>query len=120
MTTNETRWEIFVEEVANNDLIWTIEKNGEFVTSPNRHGTKCFPWWSSRERVLKQIENVPAYSGYRQSGYEWATFINEWVPSLREASCLLGINYAKASNVGFDLPIDEVITAVEQAKASNK
>ena len=120
MTTNETRWEIFVEEVASSDLIWTIEKNGEFVTSPNRNGTKCFPWWSSRERVLKQIKDVPAYKGYVQSGYEWSTFLREWVPSLKEARCLLGINYAGEENTGFDLPIDEVINAITQTKSSNK
>ncbi len=29
MTTNETRWKQFVEEVASEGLVWTIEKNGE-------------------------------------------------------------------------------------------
>ena len=116
MTTNETRWEQFVEEVATEGIVWTIEKNGEYVTSNNRYGTKSFPWWSSRERVLKQLKQVPAYKGYKQIGFEWPVFLNEWVPSLKQTNCLLGINYAKTENVGFDLPIQEVINAVEQAK----
>ncbi|MFL1456378.1 DUF2750 domain-containing protein [Marinobacter sp. GN3S48] len=116
MTTSETRWETFVEEVAADGMVWTIEKNGEYVTSDNRFGTKCFPWWSSRERVLKQLKQVPAYKGYQQIGFEWHVFLNEWVPGLKQAGCLLGINYAKPENIGFDLPIQEVINAVEQAK----
>jgi len=116
MSSNETRWEVFVEEIVRDGIIWTIEKDGEYITSNNRFGTKCFPWWSSRERVLKQIAQVPAYKGYRQSGFEWKVFLNEWVPSLRQAGCLIGINYAKPENVGFDLPIQEVINAVEQSK----
>ncbi|WP_417217721.1 DUF2750 domain-containing protein [Alcanivorax sp.] len=116
MATNEARWEKFVEEVAADGIVWTIEKNGEYVTSNNRFGTKCFPWWSSRERVLKQLKQVPAYKGYQKIGFEWRVFLNEWVPSLKQANCLLGINYAKPENVGFDLPIQEVIYAIEQAK----
>lgn len=116
MTSNETRWEQFVEEVANEGKIWTIEKSGDYVTSTNRFGTKCFPWWSSRARVLKQIETVPAYSGFQQIGFEWHVFLEEWVPHLRSAKCLLGINYAKPENVGFDLSIQEVIDAVSKAR----
>ena len=116
MTTSETRWETFVEEVAADGMVWIIEKNGEYVTSDNRFGTKCFPWWSSRERVLKQLKQVPAYKGYQQIGFEWHVFLNEWVPILKQAGCLLGINYAKPENIGFDLSIQEVINAVEQAK----
>ena len=116
MSSNETRWGEFVEEVTKDGIVWTIEKDGEYVTSNNRFGTKCFPWWSSRERVLKQLSQVPAYKGYRQAGFEWSVFINEWVPSLQKTNCLLGINYSKPENVGFDLPIQEVINAVQQAK----
>lgn len=115
-TSNETRWEQFVEEVAKDGYVWTVEKDGEFVTSSNRYGTRCFPWWSSRQRVLNQIKNVPAYKGYTQSGYEWEVFVNEWVPSLRQAECLLGINYQGKNNIGFDLPIDEVVNTVNGAK----
>ncbi|MDG9672045.1 DUF2750 domain-containing protein [Hahella sp. CR1] len=117
-TSNETRWELFVQEVAEHGLVWTIEKDGQFVTSNNRHGTKCFPWWSSRERVIAQINQVPAYTGYIQSGYEWRTFLDEWVPSLRQAKCLLGVNYSGKTNVGLDLPIDEVINAVKMARSN--
>ncbi|MCL6417865.1 DUF2750 domain-containing protein [Aestuariirhabdus sp. Z084] len=116
MSSNETRWEEFVDEISRDGIIWTLEKSGEYVTSDNRYGTKCFPWWSSRERVLKQISQVPAYKGYQQIGFEWSTFLNEWVPSLRQAKCLLGINYAKPENIGFDLPISEVVNAIQQAK----
>ena len=116
MATNETRWKRFVEEVATDDVVWTVEKNGEYVTSYNRFGTKCFPWWSSRARVLTQIAQVPAYKGYQQIGFDWHVFLNEWVPRLEQAGCLLGINYAKPENIGFDLPIREVINAVNQAK----
>lgn len=115
-SSNEARWEKFVEEVAEGGLIWTIEKGGEYVTSKNRYGSDCFPWWSSRERVIKQLENVPAYHGYIQSGFEWETFLNEWVPSLKKAKCLLGVNYSGKGNVGFDLPIEEVIQAIKLAK----
>lgn len=118
-SSNETRWEEFVDEVARDGYVWTLEKDGEFVTSKIRHGAKSFPWWSSRQRVLSQIRNVPAYSGYIQSGYKWQVFLNEWVPSLRQAKCLLGINYSGSSNIGFDLPIDEVINAVTRAKSNS-
>ncbi|UJF25157.1 DUF2750 domain-containing protein [Suttonella sp. R2A3] len=115
MTTSETRWKAFVKEVARDKIIWTIEKNGLYVTSNNRYGTKCFPWWSSKRRVARQIKQVPAYAGYRPIGFEWSVFINEWVPDLRQAKCLIGVNYARVENVGFDLPMIEVINAVEQA-----
>lgn len=120
MVSNEKRWELFVKEVAEAGLIWTLEKDGQYVTSPNRYGSKCFPWWSSRERVLKQISVVPAYSGYRQAGFEWSVFINEWVPSLRNSQCLLGINYEGKNNLGFDLPIAEVIQAISLVRNSSK
>jgi hypothetical protein len=31
MTTNEMRWEQFAEEVAAEGIVWTIEKEGEYV-----------------------------------------------------------------------------------------
>lgn len=111
-TSNETRWEEFVQEVSEHDLIWTIEKDGEFVTHTTRYGTKTFPWWSSRDRVLNQLSVVKHYKGYIQSGYEWGVFMKEWVPSLRQSKCLIGINYSGANNVGLDLPVDEVVNAI--------
>ena len=116
MSSNETRWEKFIDEVVKDGYVWTLQINGEYVTSKNRHGTNCFPWWSSRDRVIKQIKQVPAYSGGIQAGFEWNVFVNEWAPSLKQAKCLLGINYDKPENIGFDLPIQEVINAVEQSK----
>ena len=116
MSGNEKRWEQFVDEVATDGLIWTIQKSGEYVTSSNRYGTKCFPWWSSRKRVLKQIEIVPAYKGYQQIGFEWNDFLLEWISHLKQEKCLLGVNYAKKENIGFDLPIDEVVNAVSRAR----
>lgn len=116
MSSNEARWEKFVEEVVTGGHVWTLQINGEYVTSKNRHGTNCFPWWSSRDRVLKQIKQVPAYSGGIQAGFEWSVFVNEWAPSLKQSKCLLGINYDKPENIGFDLSIQEVINAVEHSK----
>jgi len=118
IVSNEKRWEQFVLEVKKDGFVWTIEKDGEYVTSNTRHGTKAFPWWSSRNRVLKQLKQVPVYAGYQQAGFEWSVFLNEWVPSLSSANCLLGINYAGIENVGFDLPIQEVINAVRIAHAT--
>jgi len=112
MKSNETRWNEFVEEVAMEGYVWTIEKNGEFLTSKNRHYTDCFPWWSSRSRVIRQLKNVSAYDGYIQAGYTWDVFLEEWVPILKQTNCLIGVNYAGKQNVGFDLPISDVIEAV--------
>ena len=46
---------------------------------------------------------------YQQIGFEWSVFLNEWAPTLKQAKCLMGINYAKPENIDFDLPIGEVI-----------
>jgi hypothetical protein len=117
-TSSETRWQQFVQEVAAEGYVWTIEKSGEFVTSKNRFNTHCFPWWSSRERALSQLKNVSAYKGYIQSGYTWDVFLAEWAPYLKQSKLLLGINYQGKENVGFDLPVDEVVYAVNHAKLS--
>jgi hypothetical protein len=116
MESNETRWKRFISEVTENGFFWTIEKNGEYCISPNRNGTACFPWWSSRDRVLSQLKNVSAYRGYTQIGFTAEQFLQEWVPSLKSAKCLLGINYAGKKNIGFDLPIDEVVNAIRAAE----
>jgi hypothetical protein len=113
MIKNETAWNQFIEEVAQNGYFWTVEKQGVYATHKNRYGRRCFPWWSTREKAIKQIEIVGTYSGYKQVGFDYKTFVDEWIPELRKDKCMLGINYRSKNNIGFDIEIDEVIMALE-------
>jgi len=109
---NEKRWEIFVDEVIKEGVVWTLHKDEIYATSNNRYGTKCFPLWSSKDRVLKQIKSVPAYEGYSPIGFYWEDFLEDWISHLKQNKCLLGVNYGRKENIGFDLPIDEVVSAI--------
>ena len=69
---------------------------------------------------MSQIRDVPAYSGYIQVGFDVQTFLVDWVPSLRAAKCLIGVNYAGKGNVGLDLPISEVVAAITSRRSNDK
>ena len=112
MIKSETAWKQFISEVVKYGYVWSIEKSGEFARHKNRYGRYSFPIWSSREKTIRQITNVSAYNGYTQIGYELKVFVDEWVPILNESKCMLAINCRGVNNVGFDLEIEEVISAI--------
>ena len=120
MSSNTIKWGTFLGEILKSNIIWTIQKEGEFVTSLNSAGEKCFPWWSSKARVLSQLNVVPAYTGYQPAAYNLDVFLKQWIPTLHKSQCLLGINYEAKENIGFDLTVKDFIDSMHVIQDKNK
>jgi hypothetical protein len=71
------------------------------------------PFWSSRSRVERIIETVPAYRGFSPHRLSWEEFRDAWVPGLERDGILVGVNWSGERAVGYDIQPSELKQYVE-------
>jgi hypothetical protein len=103
----------FYREVAETRKIWTIRDEGGFPAPMNSEGKRSQPFWSSRSRVEKIIQTVPAYAGFRPHELSWVEFQSRWVPDLKRDEILVGVNWSGPGALGYDIEPDAVQRNVE-------
>ena len=93
----------FYEDVAHNLKVFTIKDNSGYPAPKTPDGKRAQPFWSSKSRAEKIIENVPAYKMFTVVEISWNEFKEEWVPDLTKEKLLVGINWSGKGAKGYDL-----------------
>jgi uncharacterized DUF497 family protein len=84
-------------------FVWTIRDDNGFPAPFNSDKVRAQPFWSSRSRVERIIESVPAYSGFVPHSIPWDEFVARWVPGLTKDGILTGVNWSGSRAVGYDI-----------------
>jgi hypothetical protein len=103
----------FYREVAKTRVVWTVRDEGGFPAPMNPEGKRAQPFWSSRSRVERIIESVPAYSGFEPYEISWADFCAKWIPGFVRDGLLVGVNWSGKRAVGYDLEPENLVRSVE-------
>lgn len=93
----------FYREVAQTGIVWTVRDDGGFPAPLKADGTRVQPFWSSRSRVERIIQAVPAYKDFVPVEIKLDAFLKRWVPGLTKDGILIGINWSGACATGYDI-----------------
>lgn len=101
----------FYEEVAENKIAFTVRDEGGYIAPKTSEGKRSMPFWSSKNRVKKIIENVPAYKDF------WIVELNfrdfkRWCATLKRERQLVGMNWSGKLARGYDMRPNEVLRAI--------
>lgn len=107
----------FYRQSVENDAVWTVRDEGGYPAPENREGRRAQPFWSSRTRVERIIETVPAYSGFEPEEIPLADFLDNWLPDLERDGLLIGVNWSGPSARGYDVEARDVAQAVRAVAA---
>jgi hypothetical protein len=102
----------FYREVAKTRKVWTIRDAGGYPAPKGTDGKRAQPFWSSRSRVERIIETVPAYAGFSPDEISWEKFCSNWVPGLTRDGLLVGVNWSGKRARGYDLEPSQVERSV--------
>jgi len=103
----------FYQEVAKMKKVWTIKDNGGFPAPKNSSGTRSQPFWSSKSRVEKIIQNVSAYNSFEPYEIDLDIFIERWLVGLQKDEILIGVKWSGERATGYDIDSKTVKEAIE-------
>jgi hypothetical protein len=103
MTQAASQAAAFYEQAVKNGAVWTVRDEGGYPAPKNPEGRRAMPFWSSRTRVERIIENVPAYEGFEPVEIPLTEFLERWLPSLDGDGLLVGVNWSGARALGYDV-----------------
>ena len=103
----------FYREVAKTRVVWAIRDDGGFPSPMSVSGQRAMPFWSSKSRAQRIIENAPAYAGFTPVEIGWSEFVERWIPGLEKDGLLAGVNWSGPRVLGYDLRPTELREAVE-------
>jgi len=104
---------IFYRDVARNRRVWTVRDASGFPAPKNSRGVRAQPFWSSRSRVERIINNVPAYRGFELVEITWEEFRDHDLPDLAEKGMEVGINWSGKGATGYDVEPRSVLEAIK-------
>jgi hypothetical protein len=107
MSVSAAQAEAFYGEVMRTGQVWAIRDEGGFPAPQTPEG-RAMPFWSARSRAVKVIENVDAYAGFAPVPLTLDVWRNRWLPGLARDGVRVGLNWAGASAVGYDLDPQDV------------
>ncbi len=103
----------FYREVARTREAWTLRDAGGFPAPMISSGKRSMPFWSSRSRVERIINTVPAYRGFVPYRLTWEEFCEKWAPDLEKDGVLAGVNWSGKRAVGYDYEPSKLRACVE-------
>ena len=101
----------FYREATREGRVWTIRDAGGFP-APQGDGARAMPFWSSRARVERVIERVPAYRDFDPFEIDLAGFMGRWLPGLDRDGLKVGVNWSGDRAMGYDVEPKSVLTAL--------
>jgi hypothetical protein len=108
----------FFRDVVANCTVWTVQDDGGCPAPKTSSGQRSMPFWSSLSRVQKIISTVPAYGAMKPRQISVDEWTREWLPDLKKAGLLIGINWSGVRAVGWDFEVDDVLARLEAADVS--
>lgn len=93
----------FRREVPSEGRVWSIRDARGFPAPALPDGGRAMPFWSKRSRAERVVGAVAAYGDFRVVDIATADWLDSWLPGLTRDGLLVGVNWAGARAVGFDL-----------------
>lgn len=78
------------------------------------------PFWLSKSRTERIIENVPAYENFEPVELDLNEFYDCWLQELKSARQLVGVNWSGKRAVGYDLEPEILIKWIDQIRPINR
>jgi len=104
----------FYKEVAETKNFWTVQRDGGVPTLQNNDGVNTFYVWSSRERVVKIIENEEPFQDCIPLEIPWANFAPKWLAELASQGITFSLNWTGSNNMVWEESADEIRTNMEK------
>lgn len=109
----------FYQEVAESGVVWCI-RDEKGIPAPQTMDGRAMPFWSSEEKALKIIKNVPAYAAFEPQKITLKEFEDKWLSGLEKDSLLVGLNWGGKNATGYDVSPQEVKKYLTRAKLDSK
>ncbi len=93
----------FRREVPAEGRVWSIRDARGFPAPALADGSRAMPFWSKQSRARRVVAAVPAYGEFEVVEIPAAEWLDSWLPGLTRDGLLVGVNWAGAHAVGFDL-----------------
>jgi Protein of unknown function (DUF2750) len=106
----------FYREVVERQRVWTLRDERGFPAPQTPHG-RAQPFWSSRSRVERIIENVQAYRDFEPVEIGLNEFVERWLPGLERDGLRAGVNWSGNRAIGYDLEPAVLRKAIDAAKS---
>jgi hypothetical protein len=105
----------FYRDIAKTQKVWAIRDNNGFPAPKGEQGKRSIPFWSTRSRAEKIINNVAAYSTFEIVELDWQTFRDKWLVGMQKDGLNVGVNWSGEKAFGYDVYPEQVRQNVEQA-----
>jgi len=103
----------FFREVSEKGVVWTIKDENGFPAPLGENGIRAMPFWSSKNRVLEIIKNVPAYKDFQPVEIKLTVFKERWLAGLTKDKFNVGVNWSGKCATGYDLNPADVSKNIE-------
>ncbi|GAC06453.1 DUF2750 domain-containing protein [Paraglaciecola chathamensis] len=105
----------FCKDVKKHQEVWLIEfEEDQFLEWIEEDGTRVLPIWSTESRVERTLQRLDQFGNGTPCGFTFDSFVEEWLPELKEAGIKLGPNWAGDNLTGTTLFPDELIGRIER------
>ena len=106
----------FYDEVVSRGEVWGIRDEGGFP-APESDGSRAMPFWSTRSRAQRVIDNVEAYQGFEVTALPLDLWRLRWLPGLQADGILIGLNWSGPTATGYDVSSEDVARNVSSRLA---
>lgn len=109
----------FYRDVTQERTAWTL-RDARGFPAPQGDGSRAMPFWSSRSRVERITETVPAYAGFSPIEIPLADFLERWLPGLERDGLKAGLNWSGERATGYDVDPRVVAAGIGAAGAKQQ
>jgi hypothetical protein len=105
------QYEEFKAEAAQDGMVYTFTKDGEYLIYPLKE-REALLFWSSKSRIQKIQKSLKNYSKYEISELSLPEFL-DWLPELSGEGIGVGANWTGKPLVGYDVSAMDLIAGLK-------
>jgi len=113
MKTQSINAQSFYKEVVLSGNVWTIQVDKGVPTFDDEKGKSTFFVWSSRERVMRTIENENLFHGCKPLEIPWVLFSTKYLPDLAEQQLVFSLNWSGHKDPAWEESAEEIAMNME-------
>jgi hypothetical protein len=89
MLSPEGRYDYFVNKVARNGEVWSLEGDDGWVVMRSEDGDECLPVWPHADFAAQWADGD--WAGCRPAAIELDTWMERWTPGMEQDGTLLAV-----------------------------
>jgi hypothetical protein len=115
-----TMVDAFYREVLDAGEVWMVRDDAGYPAPLGRDGVRRMPFWSTRGRAQRVIDQVPAYGGMWPAAVSYEHWRTKWLAELDKDGLLVGLNWSGKAAVGYDLSVQDLLRNFEARSALHR